>query len=79
MKAIPLSRAKKEWYEKFRWFFTTGGKLAIGGRDAQSNTTLIRRHLQENDTIYHADLFGSPFFILKGGKEQTEEEDQGGG
>ncbi|HEV2390593.1 MAG TPA: ribosome rescue protein RqcH [Nitrososphaerales archaeon] len=74
VKAIPLSRAKKEWYEKFRWFFTTEGKLAIGGRDAQSNTTLIRRHLQENDTVYHADLFGSPFFILKGGREQTEEE-----
>jgi len=74
VKAIPLSRAKKEWYEKFRWFFTTGGKLAIGGRDAQSNTTLIRRHLQDGDTIYHADLFGSPFFILKGGKEQSEEE-----
>jgi len=74
VKAIPLSRAKKEWYEKFRWFFTTGGKLAIGGRDAQSNTTLIRRHLEEGDTVYHADLFGSPFFVLKGGKEQTEVE-----
>lgn len=74
VKAIPLSRAKKEWYEKFRWFFTSGGKLAIGGRDAQSNTMLIRRHLQEGDTVYHADLFGSPFFILKGGSEQTEEE-----
>ena len=73
-KAIPLSKVKKEWYEKFRWFFTTGGKLAIGGRDAQTNTTLIRRHLQEGDTVYHADLFGSPFFILKGGKEQTVEE-----
>ena len=74
VKAIPLSKAKKEWYEKFRWFFTTGGKLAIGGRDAQSNTTLIRRHLEEGDTVYHADLFGSPFFVLKGGREQTEEE-----
>jgi predicted ribosome quality control (RQC) complex YloA/Tae2 family protein len=74
VKAIPLSKAKKEWYEKFRWFFTTGGKLAIGGRDAQTNTTLIRRHMQENDTVYHADLFGSPFFVLKGGKEQTGEE-----
>lgn len=74
VKAIPLSRAKKEWYEKFRWFFTTGGKLAIGGRDAQSNTALIRRHLQDDDTVYHADLFGSPFFVLKGGREQTQEE-----
>jgi hypothetical protein len=74
VKAIPLSRAKKEWYEKFRWFYTTGGKLAIGGRDAQTNATLVRKHLQEGDTVYHADLFGSPFFVLKGGREQTEEE-----
>jgi predicted ribosome quality control (RQC) complex YloA/Tae2 family protein len=74
VKAIPLSRAKKEWYEKFRWFFTSRGKLAIGGRDAQSNTTLIRRHLQDGDTVYHADLFGSPFFVLKQGREQADEE-----
>ena len=69
-----LSRVKREWYEKFRWFFTTGGKLAIGGRDAQSNTTLVRRHLDSGDTVYHADLFGSPFFVLKGGRDQTEQE-----
>lgn len=74
VKAVPISRAKKEWYEKFRWFFTTGGKLAIGGRDAQSNATLIRRHLEKGDTVYHADLFGSPFFILKGGNAQKDEE-----
>jgi len=24
--------------------------------------------------VYHADLFGSPFFVLKGGREQTETE-----
>jgi predicted ribosome quality control (RQC) complex YloA/Tae2 family protein len=71
---VSLSNAKREWYEKFRWFFTTAGKLAIGGRDAQSNSTLIRRHLQDGDTVFHADLFGSPFFILKGGREQKEEE-----
>ena len=69
-----LSNAKKDWYEKFRWFFTTGGKLAVGGRDAQSNTNLLRRHLEKGDTVYHADLFGSPFFVLKRGSEQTEEE-----
>ena len=69
-----LSTRKGEWYEKFRWFTTSGGRLAIGGRDAQSNTLLIRRHLEPNDTVYHADLFGSPFFILKQGVDQTPEE-----
>jgi predicted ribosome quality control (RQC) complex YloA/Tae2 family protein len=73
-KTMELPRGKQEWYEKFRWFFTSSGKLAIGGRDAQSNSILVRRHLEPNDTVYHADLFGSPFFILKGGKEQNESE-----
>jgi len=69
-----LRTAKKEWYERFRWFTTSAGKLALGGRDAQSNSVLVKRHLDGEDTVYHADLFGSPFFILKGGKSQTAEE-----
>ncbi len=69
-----LARRRQEWYEKFRWFYTSGGKLAVGGRDAQTNSALIARHMETNDTVYHADLFGSPFFILKGGKGQNEEE-----
>ena len=64
-------REKKEWYEKFRWFFTSEGKLAVGGRDAQSNTILVKKHMGESDVAYHADLFGSPFFILKDGKNQS--------
>ncbi len=69
-----LVRRKQEWYEKFRWFFTSEGRLALGGRDAHSNALLVKRHLQDDDVVYHADLFGSPFFVLKGGKEQTETE-----
>ncbi len=69
-----LKRRKQEWYERFRWFFTSQGKLAIGGRDAQSNSILVKRHLESDDTVFHADLFGSPFFVLKGGREQTEQE-----
>ena len=69
-----LAKRKQEWYEKFRWFFTSEGKLALGGRDAHSNGLLVRRHLQDEDVVYHADLFGSPFFVLKGGKSQSERE-----
>ncbi|HUI23796.1 MAG TPA: NFACT family protein [Nitrososphaerales archaeon] len=69
-----LSRKTREWYEKFRWFVSSGGRLAVGGRDAQSNTILVKRHLEDGDVVYHADLFGSPFFVLKDGRGQTEEE-----
>ena len=53
---------------------SSGGRLAVGGRDAQSNTLLVKRHLGEGDVAYHADLFGSPFFVLKDGTAQSEEE-----
>jgi predicted ribosome quality control (RQC) complex YloA/Tae2 family protein len=55
----------KEWYERYRWFITTDGLLAIGGRDASSNSALIRKHLTEQDIIFHAEVHGSPFFIIK--------------
>ncbi len=56
---------KKNWYERYRWFFTSDGMLAIGGRDAPSNSAVVRKHLAKNDKIFHGDIFGSPFFILK--------------
>jgi hypothetical protein len=56
---------KKSWYERYRWFFTSDGFLTIGGRDAASNSAVVRKHLETNDKIFHGDIFGSPFFILK--------------
>ena len=56
---------KKSWYERYRWFFTSDGLLVIGGRDAASNSAVVRKHLTKNDKIFHGDIFGSPFFILK--------------
>ena len=56
---------KKNWYERYRWFFTSDGFLAIGGRDSSSNSAIIRKHLEKNDKVFHAEIFGSPFFILK--------------
>lgn len=56
---------KREWYERYRWFFTSDGLLAIGGRDSSSNSSVIRKHLSKNDRVFHAEIVGSPFFILK--------------
>ena len=56
---------KKNWYERYRWFYTSDGYLVIGGRDAASNSAVVRKHLVKNDKIFHADIFGSPFFIIK--------------
>ena len=63
---------KKSWYERYRWFFTTDGLLTIGGRDAASNSAVIRKHLVKNDIVFHGDIFGSPFFILKEAKNAPD-------
>ena len=56
---------KKSWYERYRWFNTSDNFLVVGGRDAASNSAVVRKHLVKNDKIFHADIFGSPFFIIK--------------
>ncbi|MFQ5573691.1 MAG: NFACT RNA binding domain-containing protein, partial [Nitrosopumilaceae archaeon] len=62
---------KKNWFERYRWFYTSDGFLAIGGRDASSNSAIIRKHLEKNDKVFHAEIFGSPFFILKNSENAT--------
>lgn len=56
---------KKEWYEKFRWFKSSDGFLVIGGRDAGSNEIVIKKHMDENDLVYHTQSPGSPFVVIK--------------
>ena len=56
---------RKSWYERYRWFPTSDGLLAVGGRDAASNSAVVRKQMQNNDRIFHAEVNGSPFFILK--------------
>ena len=56
---------KKKWYEKFRWFISSEGFLCIGGRDATTNDILIKKHMQEGDLVFHTEIIGSPFFIIK--------------
>jgi len=71
--AKPLRRVRvRRWFERYRWFFTSKGLLAVGGRDAASNTAILRRHTQESDLVFHADIHGSPFFVLKSGAEADE-------
>ena len=58
-------KLKKEWYEKFRWFFSSENFLVIGGRDATTNEIVIKKHTDKNDIVFHTDLAGSPFFVIK--------------
>ena len=63
----------KQWYERYRWFVTTDGHLVIGGRDASSNSAVIRKHMTEDDIVFHAEIHGSPFFLVKNARNQDNE------
>ncbi len=64
-----------KWYESHRWFYTSGGLLAVGGRDASGNSYLIRRRMEADDLVFHAEIVGSPFFLLKEGRRRAGEAD----
>jgi len=54
----------KEWYEKFKWFFTSNGFLVLAGRDAKNNEYLVKKHFSEHDLYFHADISGAPHTLL---------------
>lgn len=62
---------KREWYEKFRWFFSSEGFLAIGGRDATTNEVIIKKYTDKDDIVFHTDMAGSPFFVIKTDGKQS--------
>ena len=64
----------KEWYEKFHWFFTSGGRLAIGGKNAQQNEILVKRYMEEEDLFFHSQIYGGSVVILKRGIKADERE-----
>ena len=69
----PISRPKKtviknknvEWFERFRWFITTGGEIAVAGKDARSNEQVVKKYLKTNDRYAHADIHGAPSVVVK--------------
>jgi len=65
-------KRNKKWYEKFRWMFTTNNFLLIAGKDSITNEIIINKYLEKNDLVFHADIIGSPFGILKNGRNASE-------
>lgn len=56
---------KQLWFEKFIYFISSDGYLVLGGKDAQQNEILYRRHLKKGDIYVHADLHGASSVIIK--------------
>ncbi|MFB6292022.1 MAG: ribosome rescue protein RqcH [Candidatus Nanohaloarchaea archaeon] len=64
---------EKEWFEKYRWFYSSGGFLVLAGRDAQTNEMLAKKHMEPNDLYFHADFDGAPSVVVKDGQDAGEE------
>jgi len=62
-------------YEKYRWFFTSGGTLVVGGKSAEQNEEIISRIMKiKNYTVFHTASPGSPFCVIKNPTEKEIKE-----
>ena len=77
MEALSKRKAEienKEWFEKFRWYISSDGFLVVAGKDTVSNEVLIKKYTKEEDVVFHAEITGSPFVVIKAeGREISEQ------
>ncbi len=67
-------KREKKWFEKLRWFVSSEGFLCVGGRDAATNEIVLKKHAEKGDIVFHTEMSGSPFFVVKvGGKSIGKE------
>jgi predicted ribosome quality control (RQC) complex YloA/Tae2 family protein len=55
----------KEWFEKFRWFTSSEGFLVVAGKDVVSNEVLVKKYTDAYDVVFHAEIVGAPFAVVK--------------
>lgn len=61
-----IAKARKAfWFEKFFWFISSEDYLVVGGRDAQQNEAIVKKHLRPGDVYVHADLHGASSIVIK--------------
>lgn len=63
-------------YLKYRWFFTSSGKLVVGGKSAEQNEDIMKKRIdnRENFVVMHTSSPGSPFTLIKNPSKQDLEE-----
>lgn len=69
-----VRKTKEFWFERYKWFITSGGRLVLAGRDAHSNDQLVKKHLKATERFAHADVHGAPSVVVTDGNNASEEE-----
>lgn len=73
--ALRLKSRERRWFERYHWTVTTNGFLAVGGRDAGQNESVVRKYLGPDDVFIHADIHGAPAVVLLTRGRSPGEED----
>lgn len=64
----------KKWFEKFRWFISSDGFLVVAGKDRVNNEVLIKKYIEPDDIVFHAEIAGAPFVVIKASKKELSEQ-----
>ena len=72
---IILEKPPLRWYEKYRHFMTSRGKIVVAGFDSQSNEHLVKKYLTPVDKFFHTDVHGAAAVIVKTDGEDLSEKE----
>ncbi len=65
------------WFDRFKWFISSGGHLVVAGKDSQTNEEVVKKYLEKGDRYAHAGAGGAPSVVIKEDKdlEDIDEEE----
>ncbi len=66
-------RLRKKWYESFAWFTSSDGFLVVAGTSASENERLLKTYAEPRDIVFHADIPGAGFVVVKRGERAITE------
>lgn len=67
-----------EDYRKYRWFYTSSGKLVVGGKSSTQNDELLikLKRSKKNYLVMHTSTPGSPFSVILADIKEITEKDK---
>ncbi len=58
-------KEERNWYEKFRWTWSSDGYLIIAGRDTTTNDMVVKKYMEPHDVYVHAEFQGAPSVVVR--------------
>jgi len=74
-KALKMLKIAKD-PRNYRWFYTSEGKLVIGGKNEDQNEYVLKYFLKSEYTVMHTSSPGSPFMIIQNSSPSKKDLDE---